>query len=203
MDTRSPLRLVCWFTLLAPLAAAAEDLDLPPEVRAFVEAGATPLALERADLDGDGRQDVLLAYQRPAADAAEDLPSTQRPLLILLRQPDGGLRLAARNERVILCEECGGMLGDPFQGISTGKKSFTVHLHGGSRYRWGFDYRFAWSRRDQTWQLVSVVETEIDTLAEEDEAREGISREYRPPRDFGKIGFAAFDPDQWKDRGPR
>ena len=184
-------------------AALASTVKVPAEVKAFVEAGAMPIALETADLNGDGRTDYLLAYQRPAAVPEDELPTTQRPLLILLREAGGALRLAARNDRIILCEDCGGMLGDPFQGISTGPKTFTVHLHGGSRYRWGFDYKFAYSRRDQAWQLVQVHETEMDVMDPESEAAAEVGQDYRPPRDFGKIDFADFDPEHWKKHGSR
>ena len=168
---------------------------LPAELGALVDAGTKPIWLSQADLDRDGDADYIMVLEAPSLDE-------QRPLLILLREADGSLRLAKRNNRMVMCFECGGVMGDPFVGIEAKSGSFTVSHFGGSRERWGVGYRFDYSRRDKTWQLVEVTTLEFDAMNYEGAKSEHESH-FVPPKDFGKIDIAEFDPDDWKGRGER
>lgn len=106
-----PLRL-CLAAGLALLGThAANAADLPVDVLHQVPAGYQPLAQLRADLDGDGHADILLALQQ-RGEAQRD-PAPARPLLIFVQQADGHYRLAARNDQVILKRDQGGQC-DPF-----------------------------------------------------------------------------------------
>jgi len=186
--------------------ALAQDPDhiplakLPPEVRPFVEAGTRALALERADLDGDGAADFILVLEKQKAKPADpDIEEGQRPLLVLVRQAGGALKLAARNDKVVYCASCGGMMGDPFQGVVAGPRTFTVNNAGGSAWRWSLSYRFNYSRRDAAWQLVRVEDHTYHAVQAGSEKK----AVFTPPRHFGKIGLAEFDPQDWKGRGQR
>jgi hypothetical protein len=184
-------------------AALADEVSspeaLPPELRPFVEPGTKAIWLAKADLDRDGREDAILVLERLARTSEDGLEEQQRPLLIVLRQADGSLRVAKRNDRVVMCSDCGGVMGDPFQGVEAGPGTFTVSHYGGSAWRWTEDYRFNWSRKDRTWQLVRVEETSFHTM-EPDKVERHVAT---PPKDFGKIDIADFDPSDWKGRGPR
>ncbi|MET0645995.1 MAG: hypothetical protein ABW208_05190 [Pyrinomonadaceae bacterium] len=189
------LALLC----AAPTAAAqSEDLRVPAEVQPFVEAGTKAIALEAADLNGDGRADFVLVLERenPSKDA-DDFPVNQRPLLILLRGGDGKLSAAKRNERVVMCSRCGGVFGDPFEAVEAGRNTFTVHHYGGSNWRWKYAYKFNYSRIDKTWQLVLTEEISYHTSDPDKMKR----RVFTPPKDFGKIDLADFDPDNYKKKG--
>ena len=185
----------------APAAAAAqaEELQVPAEVRPFVEAGTKAIALEAADLNGDGRGDYVLVLERenPAKDE-DDFPVKQRPLLLLVRGADGVLAAPKRNERLVMCSRCGGVFGDPFEGVEAGRNTFTVNFYGGSNWRWKYSYKFNYSRIDRTWQLVRVEEINYHT-SDPDKMK---TRVFTPPRDFGKIDLADFDPENYK-RPPR
>ena len=187
------LALVC----AAPLSAAAqsEELQVPAEVRPFVEAGTKAIAVEAADLNGDGRGDFVLVLERenPAVDK-DDFPVNQRPLLILLRGVDGKLSAVKRNERLVMCSKCGGVFGDPFEGVEAGRNTFTVNFYGGSNWRWKHSYRFNYSRIDKTWQLVRVEEINYHT-SDPDKMK---TRVFTPPRDYGKVDLADFDPENYK-----
>ena len=148
-------------------------IELPSEVAPFVESGMTPIELESGDLNGDGLGDYLVVVSSESG--------AKRVILVLTRQTDGALRLEARNDRIAACQACGGTQADGFDGIDVGYRSFTVnnssgdagtpvHLHS--------NYRFDYSNRDSTWELV---------LVEEDGWR------FSPPRDFGLIKFSEFD----------
>lgn len=188
--------------LLAPGAVSAQISvdDLPREVRPFVEKDTVPIAIARSDLNGDGLQDFVLVLERQKArDSDPDIEEDQRPLLILVRRPDGSLKEAKRNSRILYCSTCGGMMGDPFQGIGAGSKTFTVSHYGGSAWRWSSVYKFNYSRKDNTWQLVRVEESSFHASS----PKEGKSNTYTPPRSFGKIDIADFDPGNWKNQGSR
>lgn len=176
-------------------AARQDELKIPDEVRPFVETGAKAIALEAADLNGDGRKDFVLVLERenPRKDE-NDFPVNQRPLLILVRGEDGKLTEAKRNERVVMCSQCGGVFGDPFEGVVAARNTFTVMFYGGSNWRWAYSYKFNYSRLDKTWQLVRTEETEFHTSAPD----KMKTRVFTPPKDFGKIDIADFDPENYK-----
>src|SRR5690348_14425498 len=108
-------RLLFAGLLLVPVAVHADDVEsaaqLPVDLRAFVEPGTRPIWFSKADLDKDGRDDFLLVLQKDRKPGAEEyeIEEKQRPLLLLVRGTDGKLREAARNERVVLCSNCGGV----------------------------------------------------------------------------------------------
>ena len=173
--------------MLAALVLAV-SLDVEP----FVEKNTTALAIERGDLNRDGREDVVLVLE------PED-PEQPRPLLILVRAADGSLKLAKRSAKAVFCRNCGGMMGDPFQGVTLEKGRFTVQHYGGSAWRWSSSFTFAWSKRDQSWQLVRVENTSFHA-SEPDKIEKTV---HIPPRDFGLIVVKEFDPEDYRGKGKR
>ena len=191
--------------LLLPPFAVADEIEspdaVPKELRPFVAAHAKAIWYSQADLDRDGKGDFLLVLQRdrpPGTDEYE-LQEKQRPLLVLVRGADGNLHEAARNELVVLCSNCGGVMGDPFQGVEAGPGTFTVTHYGGSAERWSTSVKFNYSRKDQAWQLVRVEEENFNA----NDPDKGTTKVFTPPKDFGKIDFRAFDPEKFKGVGPR
>jgi hypothetical protein len=145
-------------------------------------------------LNGDSREDFILVLEKgnPVKDE-NGFPINQRPFLILLRGADGKLTLAKRNERIIMCSECGGIFGDPFEGVGAGRNTFIVEHYGGSAWRWKYSYKFNYSRIDKTWQLVRVEELTYHTS----DPNKVKAKLYRPQKDFGKIDIADFDPGNY------
>lgn len=176
-------------------------------VKQFIERGSCVLDLQSSDLNGDGLKDYILVLERSKFQKDQDGdPIGQRPLLIILGKPNGEVHLAKRNDRIVYCSTCGGMLGDPFIGVSAGKKTFTVEHYGGSAWRWSNKATFNYSRRDRTWQLVRVEhETFNVNMTDEDGGIGGdhkVTRE-TPPKNYGKIDIADFDPDNYLGVGPK
>ena len=174
--------------LAAIVLAAAALVDVQP----FVEKNTTVLAVERGDLNRDGSEDVALVLE-------PDDPELPRPLLILVRDKKGKLKLAKRSANAVACRNCGGVMGDPFQGITIGKGRFTVEHYGGSAWRWSANYTFAWSRRDQSWQLVRVEQTSFHA-SEPDKIETTV---HTPPKDFGLIDLTEFNPEDYLGKGTR
>jgi hypothetical protein len=200
-----PLRLITVIVLLgaAPCAAvphSPEDgVDVPGRATRFVEKGTRAIAFETADLNRDGRQDAILVIEPVLKPGDDEHAERPRQLLVLVGEADGSYREAKRNGKVVYCSACGGMMGDPFQGVDVGPGTFTVSNAGGSSWRWGVSYRFNYSRRDDTWQLVRV-DDETFHAGDPAESKTVVST---PPKHFGKIDLADFDPENWKGQGAR
>jgi hypothetical protein len=180
--------------LLPALASQAAGAPTT-EAQAALPAGQQVVSWEVADLNRDGRPDAIMVSEAKAA-SEDDGP---RLLQVLLRQPDGKLKVVVRNEHAVMCRQCGGVFGDPFEGIQTQAGGFTLLHYGGSNWRWRADFRFAWSRRDQTWQLVAVDSLSYHTSDPDQQKQQHA----RPPRDFGLINLADFDYENWQGRGQR
>jgi len=188
--------------MFLPLVVAAQEpVKVPDEVKPFVEAKREAVALESGDLNGDGRKDFVLVLSDVVAENERyDEGAGSRSVMILVREPDNSLKLAARNDLVAMCQACGGAFGDPFEGVDIKGTKFTVLNYGGSADRWAYHYTFAYSRRDKTWQAVRVEEQNFHTL---DPDRTMKRRIYTPPKDFGLITFGDFDPDNFRRKGKR
>ena len=100
------------------------------------------------DLNRDGRPDAALVLRSLAendtvAAAAEetDVESQPRHLIIVLGTP-GGYTLAAQTDKAALCNDCGGMYGDPFEGIEIKKGVLSLSHYGGSSWRWGITTKY-------------------------------------------------------------
>lgn len=195
---RTVFPLVILFAACIPLSAQnREEIKVLPDVAPFVEKGTKAIALETADLNGDGRADFILVLEKQKPEIRDDFPVNQRPMLILTRGADGNLAVVKRNDRVVMCSQCGGVFGDPFESIEAGRNTFTIQHYGGSNWRWAYKYKFNYSRIDRTWHLVRVEDSSYHT-SDPNKAKTSI---YTPPRHFGKIDFSDFDPENYLKKG--
>lgn len=197
------LKAVLFLILIGPLVSLAqnEEIKVPDEVKPFVQEGMTPIALETGDLNGDGTKDFILVLSKPTHDSNtyDEAGDALRPTFILIRDAAGKLSLAARNDQVSYCKNCGGVMGDPFQSVKIRGTAFTVNDAGGSSDRWDEEYTFSYSRRDKNWHLTRVKDTSFNTF-KPNQVKTVVST---PPRDFGLINFADFDPDHFKRIGKK
>lgn len=174
-------------------------ISLPSELRPFVDGKIYNVVyVHKADLNRDNRPDYILVIEKVTQDPpknprtkADDTIEIPRIFMILQRAKNGQLVKVKENNNVVYCRECGGLHGDPFSGIEITQKGFVVHLYGGSGWRWGNDFEFGYSHRDKTWQLIRARFSSFHTS--DPENREETV--YTPPKDFGKIDIADFDPE--------
>lgn len=187
------------FLLMSALAAAQQqDVNVPAEITPFVEANSKAIALETADLNGDGRKDAILVLEDLSPKTNEDdYEEGKRSLLILERGANDKLTLVKRNDKIVYCRTCGGVFGDPFDSVTVGAKTFTVNHYGGSAWRWANRYTFNYSRIDKTWQLVKVWQTSYHTS----DPNKSEDKTYTPPKHFGKIDISDFDPQNYLKKG--
>jgi hypothetical protein len=195
MKISNKILLILILCLAPVLARAQEDeLKIPAEIKPFVEKEMKAIALETADLNGDGKKDFILVLGKAKIEAGEEYTDeSERPMLILTRGADGKLGLAARNELVVRCRTCGGAYGDPFDGVTARRGGFTIVNTGGSSDRWSESFQFNYSSRDKTWQLVRAAQSSYNTF----KPNRAKTKTFTPPKNFGKINFADFDPDNF------
>jgi hypothetical protein len=153
MNTVTIPAILLFLCLLPPNALSQSDsaLKIPAEIKSFIEKGAKAIALESADLNGDGTMDFILVTElvKPEARSDED-NGDERALFIIVRDAGGKLTLSKRNDEVVYCKSCGGVFGDPFAGVEARRNGFTINNYGGSAWRWSESYRFNYSRIDKT-----------------------------------------------------
>jgi hypothetical protein len=197
-------KIIFALALLLPAAAAAQNdpVKVPDEVKPFVAKDMIPIALETGDLNGDGRKDAILVLSKPTRSDGtfDEAGMDDRQTLILARDASGKLTLAARNDHVTYCHSCGGVMGDPFAGLTIKGTTFTIDNYGGSNDRWAVEFSFAYSKRDNNWQLVRVEETNFVATDPNHTTRKHV---YTPPKNFGLINFADLDPENFKGKGAK
>jgi hypothetical protein len=102
------------------------------------------------DLNRDKYMDMLIVLQ---SDAKFVSTEEARPLLILIGTPSGDLKKVEENDSVVLCEGCGGVWGDPYDGLAIKNGFFSVEHYGGSSDRWTEIMTFKYSEKENTWIL--------------------------------------------------
>jgi hypothetical protein len=170
----------------------ASPVDTAPGVddpTAFVPEGATLVDTVRGDLTGRGTSDALIVFSPATAEAHPLGDGPARTIVLLTRDAPGSLQKVAENARIVPCERCGGIAGDPYAYARIEAGAVTVAVAGGSRERWFHDYIFRYVPGRAIWQLEQVVRGVTDTQTELQKKTELTAA------DFGDIGFADFDPE--------
>jgi hypothetical protein len=167
-------------------------------VRPFVPEGEEIMDWKAGDLNRDSLMDVVLITEMVAQDGIEkeyanendepnmdgDLP---RPVILLLGTPEGGLKLAERNDHVTLCRDCGGAFGDPYEGITIKNGYFSIEHYGGAAWRWTRIITFKYVPAEHTWYLHR---DGGETFLSGDPGE--VTENIRTEKDFGKIKFVDF-----------
>ncbi len=137
-------------------------------VMSFVPKGYTLLDSTSGDLNKDEIRDVILILKNDLEDTNGD---TTRPLLILHGTKSKTYTLVAKNDHVVLCKNCGGVYGDPYESLVAKSNFFSVEHYGGSNWRW-----------------TRIITFKYDVK----------TKQYVLHRDAG-ISFHVFDPDKTTD----
>jgi len=137
---------------------------------------------KRGDLDGDGDQDVLLVLQKKAQ--AESAP---RGLMILRATENGSFENVIESPNAILCQSCGGTMGDPLSDIEIHAGGFVLSFEGGSRELWSRAYTFAYSKAAGDWYLERIDRKVLDRI-------DGHQKESHATREqIGSVSIRDFD----------
>lgn len=101
----------------------------------------------------NGEQHIALVLA--ANEENEDLMESEIPRRVLmLKNVSGELIKVARNDDLILCKMCGGIFGDPYNGIELKNNILKISNYGGSAWRWNANYTFRFQHNE--WQLIGA-----------------------------------------------
>ena len=118
---------------LSFLFNVSQSLAQNPKLNALIPVGFSILDSKKCDINLDGIFDYIVILK---SDKETVETEVRRPLLIVEGRKNGSLKLVQRNDKVVLCYDCGGVFGDPYEGIAVKKNYFSIEHYGGSNWRW-------------------------------------------------------------------
>ena len=134
----------------------------------------------------DKYEDLILVLE--SSDIINNPEDEERLLLILIGEKNGTYKLAAKSNKTVYCSDCGGMMGDPFQGITIKNGYFSIEHYGGSAWRWTKIITYKFSKADNHWFLHRDG-GEFFHAAEPEKSKSNM----RTKKDFGNVRFEEFD----------
>ena len=158
----------------------------------FIPAGFTILDSASGDINKDGKKDFLVILKN---NREETMADTTRPLLLLTGDGKGLYKLAERNDSIVLCKGCGGVLGDPYAGITIKNGFFSIEHYGGSSWRWPRIITFKYDIKLKQFVLHRDAG---DSYHSSDPDK--VTRNVYHKDDFGKLLLANYSYDRaWRD----
>jgi hypothetical protein len=168
-----------------------DTIILPQKISRFIPKGFGLIDTAMGDLNLDKYSDIILVLKVIGEDTALDATEYKRPLLLLLGHADKTFTLAARNDNVVYCYQCGGVFGDPYSGVEIRKGLFTVHHFGGSNDRWSNDISFKYSPTDKSWYLYKIVDEGWNVFH-----MNKVETHVQTKKNFGIVSFEKYNPDE-------
>lgn len=173
-------------TAATPAAAPIDSTQLPAAAKSFILPDHEVLKFQKGDLNKDNIEDIVVVLENKRGD---DMAA--RPLLLLIQDAKGVYTLAARNDKVVACKGCGGVMGDPLAGITIKNGFFTIEEEGGSRERWTRYITFQFDTAQKTWILHRIDESMTDTQNAKND-----TKSTKTAKNFGKMLFAKYDSEK-------
>lgn len=167
------------------VVASGKEKAADPPTEFFDKSKYTVLDSATGDLNLDEFPDKLLILKSKDEGT---LTEVARPLLLLSGKADGSFVLAARNDSVVLCADCGGVFGDPYSGITIKNGYFSIEHYGGSSWRWTRIITFKYSKEKGEWILHRDAGESFHTS--DPEKTEAIVTN---KKDFDKLPFKDFN----------
>lgn len=156
------------------------------KITSFIPSGYSVLDSRTGDLNKDNYPDAILILKAKEEETNEDLA---RPLLLLEGTASGNYKLLARNDSVVLCKGCGGIFGDPYDGITIKNGYFSVEHYGGSSWRWTRIITFKYDLKSQSFKLHRDAGVSYHNIAPKIKMETVVHNK----EDFGKVRFEEFN----------
>ncbi|MHB0935801.1 MAG: hypothetical protein ACYDCO_01265 [Armatimonadota bacterium] len=169
--------VIAAFFGLCCMAASAADFKYPTikqsgkAIHDFVPKGWHILSTAKGDLNADKVADIaaVLEYDKDlnAKNGKSNEMNTHKPriFIVVFQAKKGGYTLSVQDNTLIRLGDEGGMMGDPFQGISVNRGSVLIHEYGGSAGRWDIIARYRFQKNG--WYLIGLTDEEFDTITGE------------------------------------
>lgn len=167
-----------------------ETVDSAKELAVFVPENYSILDSLACDLNQDGKDDYILILKHNDEEKLSNVIEhpEKRPMYLLIRNDQNQLQIKYKNDNVVLCVDCGGVMGDPYQAIVFKNGYFSVEHYGGSNWRWTNIVTFKYSKEKNDWFLHKIG---VDTYHTSDP--ENVETEVKTTKDFGQIRFADYN----------
>jgi hypothetical protein len=135
---------ILFFVLLFSLFSYSQNKSYAP----FIPKDYDTLyeGVAKGDLNKDGIEDVVLAlYHKIENEDLKDIDVDSIPprkLIVLFGNQKKGFVKSIESSATLLCKYCGGVYGNPFEGIEVNKNVLTIYHYGGSAWRWSYTHKF-------------------------------------------------------------
>lgn len=166
---------------LSGSAFAQNTFNIPAGISSQIPKNWVAIDYAQGDINKDKLIDSVIVLQN------KDIPDTPRKIMVFILTKDNQYQLFSENDSVALCGECGGMMGDPYQGIEVKPGVLKIYNMGGSSWRWTHHFTFNYSRIDNQLQLVRE---EQSSFHASDPNK--IKNIIKTPKNFGKISLSHF-----------
>ena len=117
-----------------------------------------------SDFNNDGLIDIALILENENNNEHDDDLNCHRPLLILEKTKNGFV-LNTLCKQAVLCNQCGGVFGNPYNGITFKKNILTINHYGGSAWRWNINYIFRF-QKTKKWELIGMYDNSYWTMGD-------------------------------------
>ncbi|WP_326983751.1 hypothetical protein VUJ46_04200 [Chryseobacterium sp. MYb264] len=101
------------------------------------------------NLDDDENDEAAAVYEMPNTDRED-----AEQVLAIYKKQDGKWKIIYQTSAPLLSSQSGGMMGNPFNGISIAKKCIVINHFGGSRDKWEYTHRYRFQHSD--WYLIGA-----------------------------------------------
>lgn len=101
------------------------------------------------NLDEDDQDEAVAVYKMPSVDHED-----AKQVLAIFKKENGKWKITHQTSSTLLSSQSGGMMGNPFNGISISKKSIVIKHFGGSRDKWEYVHRYRFQNND--WYLIGA-----------------------------------------------
>lgn len=184
---------IALLSLLFSIDSFSQEMSIPDELKPFIMPGYEAMDVVKGDLNKDKRDEYLLVLKT----AGEDTFSfdntdwdAHRPILVIIRQANGTLKTVAVNNELIFCKNCGGVMGDPYQGLVIKPGEFTADFYGGSSWRWAESFTFRYDAVKKNWFLQTHKSTSFQSGDPDKTMNESIISR----TEMGDISIEKFTP---------
>lgn len=160
---------------------------------AFIPPGYSILEMQEGQIyQGGSEKNDIVMILRDTLELHDDIWDLPRPLIVLRATKDG-YELAARADHVVMCQDCGGVFGDPFDYLTVSTETIEVGHYGGSSDRWYERYTFQLDEGGNYWELTKIVNGGHSVFDEDGDGEVDLFEEtIETNEDFGLIRMEDF-----------
>ncbi|HEY6505140.1 MAG TPA: hypothetical protein VIZ28_14285 [Chitinophagaceae bacterium] len=119
-------------------------------IESFIPEGYDTITVVKGDLNNDKVADIVMVlrheYEKTEDPGNVDPDTIPSRILVVLFRKGKIFELAAASGAAIMCRNCGGIFGDPFEEVAVEKGILVIRHYGGSAWRWGNTHKFRFQK---------------------------------------------------------